>query len=511
MSGDRLLQAVTNADCQDLFEQLRILESTCDDVSREKAISDSLLCASNIPDVDESCFKILLNANGANVCSKDIQGRSLLSLAIQNCLSCDIIKNILIAGADIDSADHCGRTALMYCCIFDHPEEAEIVETLIERGARVDLSNDFGYTCLTLALEFSKSNRIFEQILKTGVDMNVLDFQHKTPLMYAIQKVRDVRIIRKMLAAGADVHVVDDQGRTPLMMAIWHSQEIEMVKTLLEFGADVNAKDNMGYTALMEAIYLPRAVDIVKTLLDCGADANVVNSSGYSILTSAIYSNKNIEIINYLLGAGADINFVRTTFDERHETALLLAIERGSIEICEALIDHGAHISFEMNAAIFKGYDNIVEKMIQHEAVPELCDMHEINETVTPVLKRWADWPFSAVENLSPLFAALFSNNLYLSKLFVQINFLHERDLYPPPELLGFLYSYLDNKAVDSELETLTFARNTFSAPWPLKILCSSMISRCVGFESNREQKLSLTGLPKSLQRYLKFEINVYV
>lgn len=122
-----------------------------------------------------------------------------------------------------------------------------------------------------------------ETILNKGADINVRDSLGRTALMWAVWR-DDSEIVRVLVQRGADVNAKDSNGSTALMLASardhqlrkkWYQsvwtvlrgliygglgpsyprgyEDPQIVKLLLEKGADVKARDRNGWTPLMRA------------------------------------------------------------------------------------------------------------------------------------------------------------------------------------------------------------------------------------------------------------------
>jgi ankyrin repeat protein len=67
------------------------------------------------------------------------------------------ICNILIdAGADMNASDHAGNTPL-HLAARGYGEQKPVIETLIQRGAKIDAKNDDGFTPAMLAKDSANS------------------------------------------------------------------------------------------------------------------------------------------------------------------------------------------------------------------------------------------------------------------------------------------------------------------------------------------------------------------
>jgi len=169
--------------------------------------------------------------------------------------------------------------------------------------------------------------------------LSILD-QRETP---------SVETIKLLLTKGADVNARSDDG-TALMMAVrWG--HVEIVKLLLAAGAQVDARHRLGYSALMMSAgrsipemnpprgqpLPPPAAEIMSLLLAKGADVNFLGRDGETALMGA----NSAEKVRLLVARGAQVN-IR---DEEARTALMFAVDRGDVEVVEALLQAGADAS----------------------------------------------------------------------------------------------------------------------------------------------------------------------
>jgi len=158
-----------------------------------------------------------------------------------------------------------------------------------------------------------------------------------------------VATIQQLLDKGARVNARIDDGTTLMLAVRWGHAEI--VKLLLAAGAEVDAKHRLGDSALIMSARRsipemnpprgqplpPPASEIMSLLLAKGADVNLIGHDGHTALMEANSTAK----VKLLVAHGAQVN----TKDEESKTALMYAVDRGEVEVVEALLQAGADAS----------------------------------------------------------------------------------------------------------------------------------------------------------------------
>ncbi len=144
------------------------------------------------------------------------------------------------------------------------------VESLLLRGANVNVKNKDGMTALTYASQ-GNYEKIVKILLIYGADVNLQAISGMTALMYA--SLGNEEIMEILLKHGADVNLRTPFGMTALMYASIRGNEAA-VRMLLDAGADVSLKDIIRKTALKHATN-----EAVRNILRAAAQGNVVNAA----------------------------------------------------------------------------------------------------------------------------------------------------------------------------------------------------------------------------------------
>ena len=251
---------------------------------------------------------------------------------------------LLTAGADVNTPDGEGKTALMAAIQSRNPEA---VKLLLEAGANLHAKNSSGETALHVAAAGGYGN-IVSKLLEKGADVAGTDNQGRTALFFAIQQGH-YDTAEQLISANAAKDIVDVNGNNLLMSAA-ESSNLKLIQLMLNQGLDVNAENNNGETAFHYAL---NNDDAVKLLLEAGADINKADKQGYTPLMKAV-SLCRPEVVKLLLNSKADTAHKSTNGDP----IIALAAESGNAEIVQMLIDAGVDTS-----ASFKRNGNSVNAL----------------------------------------------------------------------------------------------------------------------------------------------------
>ena len=248
------------------------------------------------------------------------------------------LERIRTAGADVNEAQPDGTRPIHWAV---YKVDYELIDALIAKKAKVDVTNEFGSTPLAEAVELADA-RIVKMLLDAGAGVEAANQDGQTALMLAI-KTAELPIVEMLVKAGANVNAVEKfQNQTPLMWAATAPKNAGvMTKLLLSKGANVKARalytdwPNQisseprgqyrpvgGLTALL---YASRngCYDCVESLISAGADVNVPTPEGVTPLIVALDNDHN-DVAKLLLDRGANPHVA----DWWGRTALYIVIER---------------------------------------------------------------------------------------------------------------------------------------------------------------------------------------
>jgi len=279
---------------------LELYEQHTDDTRKR---SNLLLCA--IKHKSQPVVELLI-ANNANI-----------NDALRLVSSVENTKFLIAKGADVNSKDKYGQTALHYA-VLNH--EKKIINLLLSHQIDINAKNKYGNT--PLHLMFQKFENV--DYLNIKFQGNLDSYLYSYSFIRKNEKLR-LSILKLLVNNGAIIDSQNNQGYTPLHFKplYWHENEI---KYLLEKGANINLKNKDGKTPLML-----RAKDgnfcIFKLLIDKGADVNTKDKYGDTPLHFATmnFNSKVNAFTTILVKSGANIN----TKNYNGETPLHKSLEKG--------------------------------------------------------------------------------------------------------------------------------------------------------------------------------------
>ncbi|KAM3085736.1 hypothetical protein ACMFMG_002801 [Clarireedia jacksonii] len=307
--------------------------------------------------------KTLLN-HYAKAGRRDLDGKTSLHIASAGGAS-EIVSLLLNYDETLlDLVDSESKTALHLAAEERH---ATVVQTLVDSGAKVDLSDSEGCTALILSCSSLRSEvadkndeKTVELLAKKTEDINHVDNEGYTALNWAI-RVSEPKLIKILLEYKADPNINTIDGKRTILGKASYEGEVEIVKLLLKHGASINDFDGDHWTALHHACNGTEQ-DVVKILLEEKADRTIkLEETGEMPLHIAATSGSE-EIVKLLLQPilmphiaktrGIDPDQVnRELIDTqlsiratttRGETALHLAVGGGHHPVVQILLDVGS-------------------------------------------------------------------------------------------------------------------------------------------------------------------------
>ena len=340
------------------------------------------------------------------------------------------VSRLLAAGADPDTAQPDGTTALHWAAYRNDPE---LVDLLLRGGAGVDAANRYGVEPLSLAAARGHG-AVVERLLAAGAGPDTVQPGGETALMSAA-RTGSVRTVEALLAAGAEVNAAEEtRGQTALMWAAGEGHA-DVVCLLLAAGADLDARSHGppaaaaaagagtytrrveridAFTPLLFAVRAGR-IEAVEALLAAGAEAGETGADGTSALVIAA-ANAHWELGARLLDAGADPNAAAQGWPALHQVVRTRNLNIGffphpeptgrlsSLEFARLLLERGADPDARITQPIVDGYRNF---WTQAGATPLLAAAKGADAAMMRLLaEHGADVSLANARGTTPLMAA---------------------------------------------------------------------------------------------------------
>ncbi|CAE7257492.1 ANK2, partial [Symbiodinium sp. CCMP2592] len=159
-----------------------------------------------------------------------------------------IFRRYLVkAGADLQTAEKNGNTLLhaaLTTNVMGNPDDepsrwrVPILRTLIQVGANVNATNEYGVTPAYMAA-FYGQDKTLEVLAKAGAGLDIADNVGNTPLHAASRQRGKVEVVSVLIQAGANVNAINEKGETPAYMAADFCRD-KTLELLLKVGAGIS-------------------------------------------------------------------------------------------------------------------------------------------------------------------------------------------------------------------------------------------------------------------------------
>lgn len=295
-----------------------------------------------------------------------------LVYAINAGASNEAIKFLLSQpGNEVTKLTHDARTYLFWAASKGNDE---IVQYLVDKGAKVDLEDSHGYTALNFAASAGQQNtKVYDILIAKGVDLKKsLNDDGANVLLLAIANDKDFKLTDYFTAKGLSLNSTDAQGNTAfnyaarggnieLMNALIKkgvkytdnamliaaqgsrggSNGIEVFKYLESLKIKPNAIGKNGENALHAVVRRPKQAELINYFISKGVDVNKADNEGNTPFMFAAATNNDIEVLTMLTGLVKNINQV----NKKGVSALAMAVRGNSPEAVSLLLSKGADIN----------------------------------------------------------------------------------------------------------------------------------------------------------------------
>ena len=262
------------------------------------------------------------------------------------------LKKILLSRHSLP--DDQGETGLIWAV--SH-RAIGIAKILLESDISPNASDRYGVSALNRTFKAEKKYHVS----KRSLDMFQLLLEYKASanikqldqiMVMALNATHDTDLIRLLLDSGLSPNHYDPSSSKNRRGMQHHTNNIinylelaikrghlDTARVLLQRGVDVNRDVVSDRSNITRSLYLAAGAsdtELVNMLIDAGAEVDAKNTKhGNTALFAAV---PNLDNVIALINAGANIN----TKNKRNETPLHRAYQKGTPEVVEYLLKHGA-------------------------------------------------------------------------------------------------------------------------------------------------------------------------
>lgn len=229
-------------------------------------------------------------------------------------------------------------STILHVAVADRETPEAVIKALADSRVLLNMQDGTRNTPLHIAVETS-SPEILQHLIQRGAKVDVKNIQGETPLLKLLRSDRfSAQNVDCLLLNGADPKVADPRGETALHYAVFRGHT-EVIDSLIKHGADVNAQTESGYTPLHNAVFQknPKATFL---LLRAGADITLVDQNGKTALRHIREINAqghsrtvNGVCVEYMLGAREQTD----KMDEVAYLSLRQAVTKNQPSVVKAL------------------------------------------------------------------------------------------------------------------------------------------------------------------------------
>ncbi|XP_060806538.1 rabankyrin-5 isoform X1 [Amyelois transitella] len=334
------------------------------DVVAESHSPLHLCCQWGLTDVIQTLLE-----HGANINSKDAEGKTPLHIAIENQHAAIISLLLSHPGIDLSARDNKGVSPFAAALTARNNKAAQsILEKNPSAAEQVDRK---GRNFLHVAIQTGDMESVMF-LLSVEVDVNsrVQDATLAPPLHLAAAAGNEV-LLRTLLLAGARPNDRDAHKRTALHVAAGGGHAA-IVSALAGGGAESGAADAAGDSALHVAAREGHAAAVRALLADTDIDAAAANLKGRNPLHELCWCRKDnaATICEIFLESMPDYPINKT--DLQGNTPLLLAYMNGQGAMCRALVRAGACLAQENKEGISIFNYQVATRQLLHRLLDAL-------------------------------------------------------------------------------------------------------------------------------------------
>ncbi len=299
----------------------------------------------------DTAMTALLLSKGAALELKNSEGRTVFMEAIRTNMP-EINRLFVNSNINIHDRDFKLDTALHYLCQVPENPDMKMADTLLKKGAAVNIKNRDGKTPLMYASEKGHLELV-KQLLGSGADARAVDKNRKDAMALAALSGHD-EVVALFKSTGlpdtgikpdarATREVLDNPGTVRFFSAVRRGNAAVIIQEL-EKGFTVNTRDREENTPLIALSRSPLPqkvkVSITAILINAGAGVNHENSKPLGAIDYALEYN-DYELVRLLIEKGAGrkgLPLLLSAFTNGDMDTANYIVSNKNINVSEALL-----------------------------------------------------------------------------------------------------------------------------------------------------------------------------
>lgn len=239
-------------------------------------------------------------------------------------------------GNEVDKITHDGRTYIFWAA---YKGNLELVQWLVDQGAKADIEDAHGYTVLNFAANAGQSNtQLYDFLLENKADIHATTRSGANALLLVASGAKDLAILDYFMGKGLAFDSLDDNENGIFQYAA-KGGNIDLLKALEAKGANVSRTNKKGENALFMAAQGTRGKQHGKALFTyleaLGLDPMLINTDGKNLFHVLAHRNENVEVFQHYLDRGLDVN----AQDVNGNTPVIAAARGNTLEVVKLLVN----------------------------------------------------------------------------------------------------------------------------------------------------------------------------
>ncbi|NAS11229.1 ankyrin repeat domain-containing protein [Flavobacteriaceae bacterium R33] len=275
-------------------------------------------------------------SEGADISELNSNAFDPVSWALIEKVDNETIKFLLSQdGNGVNKLTHDGRTYIFWAA---YKGNLEMMQYLVDNGAKTDIVDSHGYTLLNFAANTGQINpELYDFVIKHGA--RVTEEKNRdgaNALLLVAPFVQDYALVDYFVEKGIDLKSEDSNGNGIFHYAAKRGNT-DLLNKLIDHGVPHNKLSKSGENAFIFASRGTRGytngLEVYQYLEKLGINPNVVSDEGITPLHGIAFQNEELPVFEYFVSKGVDLN----QSDEDGNTALLNAARRNSLEVVRYL------------------------------------------------------------------------------------------------------------------------------------------------------------------------------